>query len=298
MAVNLEYVFRETASNLRRNISMASAALLTVAVSLTLVGGALLVKRGVDRATVQWKGNVELSIFMKPDASQAESDAVDRQLKSMPEVKSYHYVSKPEAFDEFKKIFANEPDVRDSLTVDQIPPSYRVVPRQAEQTKVIGQRFDDTAGVFRVSYAKEEVDALVSVTNFLQIMLWAIAAVLLSAASLLILNTIRMAIFARRREVAVMKLVGATNWFIRVPFMVEGVIQGLVGAAPAVAAVWAMQIFLDRQSSNTQPTATNLFAGLYVSGGETALVSILLVVVGCGIGLIGSALAVTRYLDI
>src|ERR671928_10465 len=92
-----------------------------------------------------------------------------------------------------------------------------------------------TAGVFRVSYAKEEVDALVSVTNFLQIMLWGIAIVLLAAASLLILNTIRMAIFARRREVAVMKLVGATNWFIRVPFMLEGLLQGVAGAAIAFA---------------------------------------------------------------
>ncbi len=99
MAVNLEYVVRETVSNLKRNVSMASAALLTVAVSLTLVGGALLVKRGVDRATVQWKGNVELSIFMKADASQPESEAIDRQLKSMPEVKNYRYVSKPEAFE-------------------------------------------------------------------------------------------------------------------------------------------------------------------------------------------------------
>src|SRR5436190_6429213 len=115
MAVNLSYVARETISNLRRNISMASAALLTVAVSLTLVGGALLVKRGVDRATVQWKDNVELSIFMKPDASAPESDAIDRQLKAMPEVKRYHYVDKAEAFEEFRKIFANEPDVRDSL---------------------------------------------------------------------------------------------------------------------------------------------------------------------------------------
>ena len=111
MAVNLEYVFRETASNLKRNLSMASAALLTVAVSLTLVGGALLVKRGVDRATVQWKGNVELSIFMKADASAPESEAIDRQLKGMPEVKSYRYVSKPEAFEEFKQFLVTGADV-------------------------------------------------------------------------------------------------------------------------------------------------------------------------------------------
>jgi len=297
LSVNLEYVFRETASNLKRNLSMASAALLTVAVSLTLVGGALLVKRGVDRATVQWKGNVELSIFMKADAAQAESDAIDRQLKGMPEVKSYRYVSKPEAFDEFRKIFANEPDVRDSLTVEQIPPSYRVVPRQAEQTKVIGQRFDATAGVFRVSYAKEEVDALVSVTNFLQIMLWGIAAVLLSAASLLILNTIRMAIFARRREVAVMKLVGATNWFIRVPFMLEGLLQGLAGAAMAFGVVWIGRSVIQDRIAGAR-NDIQLFKQFLVTGSDVMGTGILLLIVGVVVGTVGSALAVSRFLDV
>ena len=297
MAVNLSYVARETVSNLRRNISMASAALLTVAVSLTLVGGALLVKRGVDRATVQWKDNVELSIFMKPDASAPESDAIDRQLKAMPEVKRYHYVSKPEAFEEFRKIFANEPDVRDSLTVEQIPPSYRVVPKQAEQTKVIGERFDNTAGVFRVSYAKEEVDALVSVTNFLQIMLWAVAAVLLAAASLLILNTIRMAIFARRREVAVMKLVGATNWFIRIPFMLEGLIQGLAGAALAYGVVWIGRDLIQSRITEAR-NDIQLFKQFLVTSGDVAGTGILLLVVGVLVGTVGSALAVSRFLDV
>jgi cell division transport system permease protein len=297
MAVNLSYVARETVSNLRRNISMASAALLTVAVSLTLVGGALLVKRGVDRATVQWKDNVELSIFMKPDASAPESDAIDRQLKAMPEVKRYHYVSKPEAFEEFRNIFANEPDVRDSLTVEQIPPSYRVVPKQAEQTKVIGERFDNTAGVFRVSYAKEEVDALVSVTNFLQIMLWAVAAVLLAAASLLILNTIRMAIFARRREVAVMKLVGATNWFIRIPFMLEGLIQGLAGAALAYGVVWIGRDLIQSRITEAR-NDIQLFKQFLVTSGDVAGTGILLLVVGVLVGTVGSALAVSRFLDV
>src|SRR5205807_1867535 len=128
-----------------------------VAVSLTLVGGALLVKRGVERATIQWRGHVELSIFMKPDAAQTELEAVNRQLSAMPEVKTARYVDKAQAYDEFRKIFANEPDLRDSLTVDQVPPSYRVVPKQAEQTKLIGGRFSNSAGVLRVSYAEEEI---------------------------------------------------------------------------------------------------------------------------------------------
>jgi cell division transport system permease protein len=297
VALKVDYVAKETLSNLRRNVSMASAALITVAVSLTLAGGALLVKRGVDRATVQWRGNVELSIFMKPDAGPEESEAINRQLRAMPEIRRYHYVGKPEAFEEFKKIFANEPDVRDAITVDQIPPSYRVVPKEAEQTKLIGDRFDNTAGVLRVSYAKDEVEALVSITNFLQIMLWAVALVLLGAACLLILNTIRMAIFARRREVAVMKLVGATNWFIRIPFMLEGLVQGIVGAAAAFSLVVLLRNFFQSwiQGSNSD---VQLFKQFLVTSSDVMGTGVLLVIVGMVVGAVGSAVAVTRFLDV
>jgi len=295
--MKVDYVAKETFSNLRRNLSMASAALITVAVSLTLAGGALLVKRGVDRATIQWRGNVELSIFMKPDAAPPESEAVDRQLKAMPEVKKYHYVSKPDAFTEFKKIFANEPDVRDAITVEQIPPSYRVVPRAAEQTKLIGDRFNNTAGVLRVSYAKDEVEALVSITKFLQIMLWTVALVLLGAACLLILNTIRMAIFARRREVAVMKLVGATNWFIRVPFMLEGLLQGLAGAAMAFGAVWIGRSIVQDRISGAR-NDIQLFKQFLVTGADVTGTGVLLLIVGVVVGTVGSALAVSRFLDV
>jgi cell division transport system permease protein len=297
VAIKVDYVAKETVSNLKRNVSMASAALITVAVSLTLAGGALLVKRGVHRATIQWRGNVELSIFMKPDASPPESEAIDRQLKAMPEVRRYHYVSKPDAFVEFKKIFANEPDVRDAITVEQIPPSYRVVPRRAEQTKLIGDRFNNTAGILRVSYAKDEVEALVSITSFLQIMLWAVAVVLLGAACLLILNTIRMAIFARRREVAVMKLVGASNWFIRVPFMLEGLIQGVMGAAAAFSMVWVLRNFFQRwiQGSHSD---VQLFKQFLVTGQDVMGTGVLLVVVGMLVGGVGSAVAVSRFLDV
>ena len=297
MALKVDYVAKETFSNLKRNLSMASAALITVTVSLTLAGGALLVKRGVDRATIQWRGNVELSVFMKAEASPPESDAVDRQLKAMPEVKKYHYVSKPEAFAEFKKIFANEPDVRDAIGVDQIPPSYRVVPREAEQTRLIGDRFANTAGVLRVSYAKDEVEALVSITKFLQIMLWAVALVLLGAACLLILNTIRMAIFARRREVAVMKLVGASNWFIRVPFMLEGLIQGVIGAAAAITMVWTLRNFFQSWIQGSQ-SDVQLFKQFLVTGPDVLGTGLLLLLVGMVVGTVGSAVAVSRFLDV
>ncbi|HEX6597493.1 MAG TPA: permease-like cell division protein FtsX [Acidimicrobiales bacterium] len=297
MAIKVDYVTKETVTNLRRNLSMASAALLTVAVSLTLVGGALLVKRGVERATIQWRGNVELSIFMKAEASEQELEAVNRQLQAMPEVSRFRYVDKAAAYEEFRQIFANEPDLRDSLSVDQVPPSYRVVPKEAEQTRLIGERFDNTAGVLRVSYAREEVDALVSVTNFLQIMLWAVALVLLLAASLLILNTIRMAIFARRREVAIMKLVGATNWFIRVPFMLEGMVQGVAGAAAAFGVVWLGRGLIESRIASAN-NDIQLFKQFLVTSSDVMGTGIFLLLVGVIVGTVGSLVAVSRFLDV
>ena len=124
-----------------------------------------------------------------------------------------------------------------------------------------------------------------------------IAAVLLAAASLLILNTIRMAIFARRREVAVMKLVGATNWFIRVPFMLEGLLQGLAGAAMAFGVVWIGRDLIQDRIAGAR-NDIQLFKQFLVTGADVTGTGILLLIVGVVVGTVGSALAVSRFLDV
>ena len=295
MALSIDYVARETWTNLRRNVLMTSAAVLTVAVSLSLVGGAMLLRQGVSRATVQWRGGVELSIFMQPDATPAQSDTVERQLSQMPEVKKVTYVGQDTAYDEFKRMFANEPDMVESVTAKDLPPSYRVVPRRAELVDRIGERFRNTEGVRKVVFARETVQTLLKVTRILQVLIFGVAAVLFVSALVLILNTIRMAIFARRREVAIMKLVGATNWFIRVPFMLEGMVQGVAGAAVAF-----MVVFLGR---NLVAQAVNsydlqLIRQLVVSSQEAIGTGIVILVAGAVIGTLSSAIAVGRFLDV
>ena len=293
MALKVDYVARETVTNLRRNLLMTLAAVLTVAVSLALLGAALLLGQGVKNATVQWKGGVELSVFLKPDATESQQDAVQRQLQAMPEVKRVRFVSHAEAYKEFKKIFANEPDLYETVTPDDLPPSFRVVPKAAEQVEVIGEPFKGRPGVLKVVYAEKQVKTLLKVTHGLQWIIRFIAVVLLLSASVLILNTIRMAIYARRREVAVMKLVGATNWFIRVPFMFEGMLQGLFGAGVAFAVV-----YLGRNVAQSAARNSELFKQFYVSGGEVLGTGVFIVLVGALVGAIGSAIAVSRFLDV
>src|SRR3954452_1138175 len=287
MSLKVDYFARETANNLFRNVFMTTAAVVVVAVSLALVGGALLLKQGVDKATIQWRGGVEGSIFMKADAAPEEIDAVERELRAMPEVKKVRFVTKQGAYDEFRKMVSNSPDMLETLNVDQMPPSFRVVPRQAQQIDVGGNRFKDRPGVRDVVYAKDTVKALLSVTRYAQLLIWAVAIVLLGAAALLILNTIRMAIYARRREVAVMKLVGATNWFIRVPFMFEGLLQGLVGAGVAFGVVFPRRNFAQSAARNSE-----LFKQFYVSGGEVLGTGVLIVLVVAVVGPVVSAIVV------
>ena len=295
MALSIDYVVRETASNLRRNLLMTSAAVLTVAVSLFLVGGALLIKQGVDRATIQWRGGVELSIFMNPGVTDPQSKAVEAQLAKMPEVKKYTYVDQDAAYTEFKRMFANEPDMIDSVTAKDLPPSYRVVPRQAEFVNTIGDRFNNFEGVKKVVYARDTVNTILRVTDVAQIGILILAVILLLSAAVLILNTIRMAIFSRRREVAVMKLVGATNWFIRIPFMVEGMVEGIVGALVASLFVYLARNVIAHfiQSANL-----DLFRQFIVSPNQVLGTGVVIVVVGAFVGAVGSLIAVGRFLDV
>lgn len=293
MTISLDYVLRETATNLRRNLLMTSAAVLTVAVSLSLVGGALLLKQGVAKATLQWRGGVELNIFLNPDAAPTQREAIGSELAAMPEVKHFSYVDQEAAYEEFKTMFANSPDMVESVTAKDLPPSYRVVPRQPELVDLVGERFTKREGVRDVVYAKDTVETLLRVTTFLQRLIFAVAFVLLLSASLLILNTIRMAIFARRREVAVMKLVGATNWFIRVPFMIEGMVEGVVGAAAAFLVVIVGRNLIENAVEGNQ-----LVEQFVVSGADVVGTGIFILAMGAFVGAIGSAVAVSRFLDV
>jgi cell division transport system permease protein len=294
MAIKVDYVARETLSNLKRNALMTAAAVLTVAVSLALVGSALLVRQAVSRATTQWKGGVELSIFMNPDATPDEIATIDRQVRAMPEVKKVTYFDHQAAYEEFQRIFRDSPEFKESIqSPEQLPPSFRVVPRDAKLVDAVGLRFQNSAGVRDVIYARDTIKTILKVTRFVTTFLWIVALVALMAASLLILNTIQLAIFARRREVGVMKLVGATNWFIRVPFMMEGLIQGLVGAAAAVGLMIALRPFVQGQLEQIE-----LLKQFFVTSSQVLGTGLVLLVLGSGIGAAGSAIAVSRFLDV
>jgi cell division transport system permease protein len=295
VAVSSGYVVRETAVNLRRNLLMTVAAVITMAVSLTLVASALMMKQAIKKASVQWRGGVELSIFLQPSVTVNQEQALGHQLDGMTEVKKVRFVDKPQAYTEFRQMFANTPDLVNSLSVDDMPPSYRVVPTRAEDVNAIGQRFQNQPGVKEVVYAKEVISSILKQFDTRRKVAIVLAAGAFAGAFALIVNTIQLAIFARRREIAVMKLVGATNWFIQIPFMLEGAVQGVLGALLAFGIS-----FVFRGTIASLASSGTLVGGppLYVTSHEAIYTGIAIMVVGGLIGIVGSAFSVRRFLAV
>ncbi len=295
MGLSVEYVVRETAGNLWRNRLMSLAAMLTIAVSLALVGSALLLKQGVATSTQAWKGGVQLLIFMQPNASNSQSKAVVTQLATLPSVQRYSYVDKAVSYQEFRRLFANQPDLLNSVSESQIPPSYRVVLKNPSEAPSIGQIFNGQPGVKAVDYNFAAIQTLEKVSSIAQGVILGLAVILLLSATVLILNVIRVAIFSRRREVTVMKLVGATNWFIRIPFMLEGFTQGFVGALIAGAAVLGIRALFNYLIQRFQ---VHLLSGFVLTSHDVLMTELVVFAVGVVVGTTGSALAVRRYLDV
>ena len=295
MAISGSYVVRETAVNLKRNALMTLAAVITMAVSLMLVAAALLMQQAIAKASVQWRGGVELSIFLQPGVTTNQQEALGKELDGNPEVKHVRYVDKPAAYSEFKTMFANTPDLVNSLTVNDMPPSFRVVPTNPADVNAIGQQFQSQPGVRDVVYAKEVISSILQQFNTRRRVALVLAVAAFIGAFALIVNTIQLAIFARRREIAVMKLVGATNWFIQFPFMLEGVIQGVLGALLAFGAS-----LLFKNTIASLASSGTLVGGpsLYVTSGDAVVVGIKILVVGAFIGIAGSFFSVRRFLRV
>jgi cell division transport system permease protein len=295
MAISGGYVARETVGNLKRNLVMTLSAIVTMAVSLTALGGVLIMKQAIAKASIQWRGGVEMAIFLQPQVSTTETAAISHELSATPGVKDFHFVNKPQAYQEFKQIFGANNDIVGVLTVSDMPPSFRVVPTKAQDISELGRQFQDQPGVLQVSYAQQEIDALLHQFRQLRAIGYVLAFGVMIGAIALIVNTIQLAIFARRREVAVMKLVGATNWFIRIPFMLEGLIHGIAGGIIAFVVTYAVRDTIASFVGNETVLGTRQ---LYVTPHEAIYTGIVLLVVGALVGMVGSAFAVRRYLSV
>lgn len=301
MIQRISYALRETIASFRRNMTLSAAAVITSAVSLLLVGATLLMQRSFDNLLVQWRGDVGMIVFVRPDVTPEALAFIEQNLKSQPnviDVEKISYLDKAQSYEEAKRVFAGDDTTLSLLSIDTIPSQFKVVPKTTdpELVRSLAGQYRSLPGVAGVSLAEDEFDVISTLSNFVRVVTIAMSLVLLAVAVVLIWNTIRTAIFARRREIEVMKLVGATDWFIRVPFILEGLIQGLLGALVSCGGLWVLN-----------SAWTSGVAGFKAGTGVSALVvpdsylngvMIALLVIGATAGGVGSGVASSKFLDV
>lgn len=240
----IEYYFKETFQGLKRNGLLAFAAVSTAFIALFLLGMALLVRREVDLLIEATYADVEISVFLQDKVSPTQQQHLDGLIRKMPEVATVDYESKAEAYQRAKEvIFRNEPEVIRNVSPDAFPASFRVKLEDPKQFRVVDARLQGQPGIDQIVDHRDLLARLFSVTAVFRVGMFAVAVIMLLSAAALIGNTVRMAVFARRKEIGIMRLVGATNWHIRVPFLIEGIIEGLLGAAAAIVGLFIMKVW-------------------------------------------------------
>jgi cell division transport system permease protein len=243
--MRLKYVLSEVAVGLWRNVTMTIAMIITMAVSLTLLGASVLMYWQVNQMKDVYYEQVEVTVFMKTqDTTQAERDAIDADLKQDPLVENYHFETKQEAYERFKQIYASAPELIAQTKPESLPESFRVKLRNPNQFADFNAKYVGRDGVDTIIDQKQLVEKVFSVLGSLQTLALIIAIVQGIAALMLVINTIQVAAYSKRREVAVMRLVGASNWFIQAPFVLEAVGAGLIGAVFAYGTLVLAKIYV------------------------------------------------------
>jgi len=301
MIARIAYAFREMWASFRRNLTLTAAAILTSAIALLLVGTTLLIQRAFENLLVQWKGDVAMIVFVRSDATPEQIALIDESIRSAPtiiNVDKLQYLDKTQTYEEAKRIFAGDPVTLSLLTPENIPSEFKVVPLTQDPALVrsLSEQYRSLPGVEDVALAEDEFEVISTLSKFVRTVTLVMSLVLLVVAVGLIWNTIRTAMFARRRETEVMKLVGATNWFIRVPFMLEGLLQGLIGAVVSCGGLWALNSAWTNGVAGFKP-GTGI-SSLVVPSGYLSGVMVVILIIGALAGAIGSAIAASRFLDV
>lgn len=239
-----KYVLTEVLTGLWRNVTMTVAMIITMAVSLTMLGASLLLYLQVNDMRDFYYDKIEVSIFLKADITQDQRSSLQTDLEHDALVQSVIYESKEQAYQRFTTQFRDAPDLVAATKPDSLPESFRVKLKDPKKVQALSDEFRSRDGISEIVDQQELLKKVFAILGALQNLALTVAAVQGIAALLLVANTIQVAAYSKRREVAVMKLVGASNWFIQMPFVLEAIFAGLIGAILAFATLVLAKIFI------------------------------------------------------
>ena len=291
--MRLKYVFNEVLVGLWRNVTMTIAMIITMSVSLTMLGASVLMYMQVDRMKSFYYGEIEVSIFLREDVTDAQSAAISQAIDRSPLVKSKTFESREQAFEKFKVLWRDSPEFIKSVGPESLPASYRVKLKNPEQYKTFADQVEGLPGIQEIVDQRQLLDKVFNIFNSIQVMALIVAAFMALAALLLVGNTIQVAAYSKRREVAVMKLVGASNWFIQAPFVLEAVVAGVIGAVLGFIALFVSKVVL---LDGRLQALTNVLTP--IPNGNVWLMLPLLALVGAGVSAITAWITLRFYLRV
>ena len=297
------FVFQEIWVGLRRNLTMTMALIVVVAISLSLLGTGLLFVKQVDRTRTYWQSQVEISVYLcyKGDINPSCHGAVtpgqlqtlEQRLKAMPQVEKYTYVSQQEAYTLFKTAMTNDQSLVSTVTPSELPPSLEIkLHNPSADYQIVSTAVQGSAGVDSVIYEMTILQKFYNLLNGLRNAVIVVALILVVAAVLLVANTIRLSAFNRRRETGIMRLVGASNFYIQLPFLLEGVIAGLFGWVIAAALLIGVKSLL----LNNLQQYFSYNVGL--SMGDLVEVIVLAMIIGVALCGVTAFVTLRRYLRV
>lgn len=299
---SLAYFFKQSLQGFARNLSTTLGSIITIFLSLFIIGLFLVGALVVDNIVKSVESEVSITAYVKDDASSAQIEEVQTFIRGLDGVAEVSFTTKEEALEKFRNMSSNAAIV-DELGGNPLPASINVelsdpqqvqdVANQIEQSQAFAKIADEENPSDSLKYGQRTVEKLFSVTNYLRYIGLALIILLVFIALVFINNTIRLAIMARRKEIAIMRLVGASNGFIRGPFLMEGALHAIIGA---VLGIGCIELLRNLALPRLQSSLTFLPIELGVN--SFLMIYLILLVAGLVIGLVGSALAMRRYLKV
>lgn len=287
-----KYIVKEGLINTYRNMLMSLASVGVVTASMVVLGIFLVIAINLTHNTELLKQQPQMQVFCNHELDNRQVAEVEQTIKNDSRVKKYIYVSKKEALEKAKELLGNDQDVIEGLGEEFMPESFIIQLNNLADIKTVVGSFENIQGVEKVKFSEKRVDMVLKVGTWVQVGNVVLTIILLAVSMFIISNTIKLTVFARRKEINIMKYIGATDWFIRWPFVVEGVIIGFVGAALGYVVV---SIVYGLFSGNYAEAINISFVNL---GDIQTNVIYTLLLVGVVVGALGSTISIRKYLRV
>lgn len=289
-----EYFIQEVFLSLKRNNWMSAASIGTVAVSLFVLGVFLILVLNMNRLASSLESQVQISVYLADDLKKADRDDLAFDIKNMQGIESIKFVSRDEAKERLAQRLGDQKYLLDALgEQNPLPDAFELTVKQPDMVETTAKAIEKMPGVEAAKYGQDVVENLFAITRLMRIFGVALMLLLAGATLFIISNTIRLTVFARRKEIAIMKYVGATDWFIRWPFLLEGIVLGFVGG---IIAALVLRSFYAAMAAKIYDTLA--FFPLMPQYPFMNYVAIAIIFSGMAIGAIGSTISLKRFLKV